>query len=362
MIALLASLLSAHPALTEGEPYGPAQLNAAIAMERIQDVLRDPHAEIRSWRTRLPQRGVSEPDTPLSDALSPDWSPGEAERYLAPLFAHLEARLALNVTAHIALSREVLREKRPVIDAVWRRWLNALDAQGLDLAGTAGAIDMARRIREIPQDWDPFVWDEHGAPLVPMLDEPHPLVACAAAERLGGLFFTGEVGEDPESPPLATFLEALRRPRTAPDGFPRAIAGAFVGGFDCAYTDIFPSAAREAGLDLEAWVLDVLALDHHPSDDSHLGQTLGFWFFIHETYCADPAFVLRLLDAGHDWIAMMTATELHACVPGMEEPLHRLLRSRDRESAERARLWLGRFYSPDDTSDRSGVADRPATS
>lgn len=101
-----------------------------------------------------------------------------------------------------------------------------------------------------------------------------------------------------------------------------------------------PSAKAE-GFDFDGWVLDVFSQN---GDEPYLPSAQSFWFHIHEMYCEDPAFVMRMIDAGHLLEAMMTATEMHQAVEGMRPVLVRLAGMEVAEVSGRAQHWLDLFY------------------
>ena len=96
------------------------------------------------------------------------------------------------------------------------------------------------------------------------------------------------------------------------------------------------------GFDLEAWVMAVLAEKLH---EPFLPSAQSFWFHVHEGYCFDPAFVSRMIEAGHLWEAMMTATEMHCRVDGMAEVLERLVAMGEDGVSGPAQQWLDLHYS-----------------
>ena len=351
LAATLAPFLADHPQLvaTEGSAAGTWEGSNAYTIETLLGtLLHDPHARQRAARASRADGG-READSahPLPPFEPPVATPGDLARALTPYLDHWEARVRANRTAHLPLSVAIARGGTRAGRSLWRDWIEVIEARGLGLAGTNAAIARAVALHDMPWDWETFSWARDAAPLVPLLDDPHPLVACAAAARLGGFYFVGEVEEDAASPPFRAMLERFRDPSRGTRGageWPRSVAGAFAGGFEFEYASTLPAAMREAGVEPADWFLDVLALPHGPDDDAHLPETVALWFVIHEAFAADPGTVMRLVEAAHHRIALMTATELQARVPGMEAPLARLAREAPPPIARAAADWLARFY------------------
>ncbi|MGE3246844.1 MAG: hypothetical protein AB7J19_11015, partial [Beijerinckiaceae bacterium] len=59
----------------------------------------------------------------------------------------------------------------------------------------------------------------------------------------------------------------------------------------------------------------------------------------------NPAAVMRMIDMGRDWIAMMCATEANEKVVGMDAPLRRLAESEDEEISVPAKWQLEHYYA-----------------
>lgn len=156
---------------------------------------------------------------------------------------------------------------------------------------------------------------------MPLLTHPHPMIAAGAARYLGALFGDEAFRAASSTPSIADLLKQLRRL----EGHRAAVAGAFVCGFDgdtglnaLASDDVLTAA----GFDLDGWVLDILAYGDGPP---YLPNAQALWFYVHEHYCTDPGFAMRLIDIGRPWVALMCATELHEPVDGMRPVLERLV-------------------------------------
>lgn len=119
----------------------------------------------------------------------------------------------------------------------------------------------------------------------------------------------------------------------------RAVAGGFMENFS--FRSLREKPLME-GFDVEDWVLDVFA---QVTPEPYLPSAQSFWFHVHEAFCTDPAFVGRMIDAGHLWEALMTATEIQDRVDGMEPILKRLAACDEPSIATSAKLCLERHYT-----------------
>ena len=148
------------------------------------------------------------------------------------------------------------------------------------------------------------------------------MIAAGAARYLGALFADEAFRASPSTPSIADLLEQLRRL----EGHRAAVAGAFVCGFDWGTEGLNALASDDvltaAGFDLDGWVLDIFAYGEEPP---YLPNAQALWFYVHEHYCTDPGFAMRLIDIGRAWVALMCATELHEPVDGMRAVLERLV-------------------------------------
>ena len=103
-------------------------------------------------------------------------------------------------------------------------------------------------------------------------------------------------------------------------------------------------AERGLGYAATPEVLDQVRALKAPAEDEFIPGTQAFWFFLHEYYDFNPAMVMRLIDAGHVWIAIMCATETPNRVEGMAPALQRLASLPDAGAASAARAHLSRHY------------------
>ena len=263
--------------------------------------------------------------------------PEEAAILIAPYLNHLEAQLDDDPLSHIHLCWDILRCPAPPFDTVFARWLEAVDLRrGTD---DLTAIRRAMALSALAQRGQQRLgWQSVETYLLPQLRDPHPLVAAAAAKFLGMLYDDPEEMINSGTPlPLPEMLDQLAfLPQHR-----RAVAGGFVDGLiEGSLHDMGKLAALE-GFYLDAWVMAVLAEKLH---EPFLPSAQSFWFHVHEGYCFAPAFVTRMIDAGHLWEAMMTATEMHCRVEGMDVVLERLVTTQEEGVSGPAQQWLDLHY------------------
>lgn len=262
-----------------------------------------------------------------------------AER-IQPYLDRQEANLATEPAGLFKFCWDVARLGYPVFQPIVHCWAEGLEARGIGVPGTVAAIGTAAILLDRAEKTEPLSWSECQRDVLPLLGDPHPMVAAGAGRWLGALCAAGVLGY-PDAPDLATLLNRLaERPVNR-----AAIAGGFVNGFDtsgrglASLTDDGTVAA--AGFDLDDWIVACLAPDDTPP---YIPNAQALWFHVHEHYAADPAFVARLIDHGHAWIAMMCATEIDDPVEGMGPVLERLAVDPDPDVAGTARRHLARHY------------------
>ncbi|MCB1489893.1 MAG: hypothetical protein KDJ88_20840 [Bauldia sp.] len=319
-----------------------------VALDVIERTLVDREASTRKWiadsRAGFIERGQPIPEELNDDGLPPrleiPFDLPAATEGIAPLLRHYEKALVDAPACHFKLCWEVARDGYPVFREVVAQWSKGLDARGLGIPGTAAAVATARVLAERADDPEPMSWTECYRDVFPLLENRHPMIAAGAAVWLGALCNEGLLA-DPEAPSLASLLGRLavwKQNRVE-------IAGGFVRGFDADLDGLSVLKSDESleaeGFDLDAWVLACLAADKDPP---YLPNTQALWFYVHEHYASNPAFVARLIDADRAWIAMMCATEIDGRVTGMRPVLERLIRDPDPDIAGHARRQLERFY------------------
>ena len=304
----------------------------SCALDQAMRILRDPDAHTRVWiammQGRFRARGEAIPEDLKADRLPPPfevpWDRATAEQRLKPFLRHIETVLADEPTAHFRIGWVVARGGRDVFRPIIAEWLRSLDRHGIGTAGTADAIERALDLSARAEDTGTTSasWADVDREIMPLLTHPHPMIAAGAARYLGALFADEAFRAAASTPSIADLLEQLRRL----EGHRAAVAGAFVCGFDWGSEGLNALASDDvltaAGFDLDGWVLDIFAYGEEPP---YLPNAQALWFYVHEHYCADPGFAMRLIDIGRAWVALMCATELHEPVDGMRPVLERLV-------------------------------------
>ena len=278
-----------------------------------------------------PEELVPLPNIPLD--------PDEATALIAPYLDHLEAQIDDDPMAHITLVWKVLEAPVPPFETVFERWLAQVDARrGTD---DLMSIRRAMALKTLAYEGQQRLsWENCERYLLPQLCDPSALVAAAAGKFLGALYSWPEDQMINGGTPMALtdllgWLALLPRHR-------RAVAGGFVYGLCEGSLAEMRARPDLVGFDLDRWVMNILS---ERVQGPYLPSAQSFWFHVHEGYCFDPVFIGRMIDAGHLWEAMMTATEMHIAVDGMKPVLERLAALDEYGIAAGARRWLDLHYS-----------------
>jgi hypothetical protein len=322
------------------------------ALDQAMRILRDPDAHTRAWiammQARFRARGEAVPEDLNADRLPPPfevpWDRAIAEARVKPFLRYIERILADDPAAHFRIGWDVARGGRDVFRPIIADWLRDLDRRGIGMAGTADAVERALHLFELAesQSASPPIWADVEREIVPLLTHPHPMIAAGAARYLGTLFADEAFRAASSTPSFVDLLEQLR----TLEGHREAVAGAFVCGLDGASEGLNALASDDvlmgAEFDLDRWVLDIFAYGEEPP---YLPNAQALWFYVHEHYCADPGFAMRLIDIGRAWVALMCATELREPVDGMRAVLERLVaEGSDQDVVRIARRHLTDVY------------------
>lgn len=312
----------------------------------LHDVLIDHRRERRDYTQhsvtrhlglgRPPYAGEPAEPVPLVHLALPEV---EAKALIAPYLRYLEAGLIEEPLAHLKLCWDVFENPVPPFHCVFDQWLTDMDARHgtCDLSALRRAMALTALARGRQQR---LSWPDCAQYLIPQLHDPHPLVAAAAGRYLGMLYSDPtEMFVFSTPPPVAQIMAQIAAlPQSR-----RFVAGGFLNGYD----DLNPFAALREDkvhecIDIKVWVLAVLE-DRTP--ERHLPSAQSFWFYVHEAFCFDPAFINQMIDAGHLWEALMTATEMQEMVVGMRPVLERLAACLEPSIARAAQLCLERHYN-----------------
>lgn len=166
------------------------------------------------------------------------------------------------------------------------------------------------------------------------LDHGDDRVRAYAARSLGARY-CGHAAE--LSPPLRDVVAML----TAKEIERPGIAGPF---FSNWYGDFAGNEFGEhAGVEVEEWFCTILAQRKHPEPDT-LPCSNGIDFFAHEVFGGRAGYVRRLLDMGHEELAVQAATEVDEWVEDMEPLLLELADRADAEVCRQAAWHLASHY------------------
>lgn len=322
---------------------------AVCAEEMIEHVLYDRVAGNRAWVEErvawFRERGKEVPDAYLDHGLPPalsiPWDLVTARERLAPLLTLWEARLAHVPTAHFRLCWNVRRNGYQVFQKVIGEWLRRIEARGIGQPDTLAAFEKAEELLKKAESRARISWMECERDVLSLLGEAHPMVVGGAARYLGALYANDGIVDCSDAPSLVAVLDRLSELPCF-----RAIAcGGFVDGFDLDCRGLQTLAtdprAREAGFDIDLWILKIVASDDY---EPYLPNAQALWFYIHEFYDLDPAMVMKFIDLKRDWLALMCATEVREKVSGMKTVLERLAASSDADIAGAARWHLNEYY------------------
>jgi hypothetical protein len=328
----------------------PGRLSYA-AMEMITQLVSDRDGSYRShvrnsfnhhmaFGSELPKSRFG--DGPIPMAHLPITA-REARALIQPLFTQYEAGMADNPYAYLRLAWKVLEFPVAPFDRVFDAWLREVEAKGLGLGDSHSSLRRAMALTALAMDGRQRV-SRKGVDTIflPLLDHPNAMLAAAAARFIGMIHNVPEEFYTNGTPwALPDLLDHIAG-RPAP--VRRAVAGGFLNGFaDCDEPfALLRKDDRMEGYDLDAWVFAVL---NGTPEEVLIPSAQAFWFYVHEGFAYAPDFVMRLIDQGHDWEAMMCATEIRDVVEGMEPALQRLVNSDDREAAAGATRHLAAHYA-----------------
>lgn len=199
-------------------------------------------------------------------------------------------------------------------------WLDRLERQppsGLDPDLVVGL-----RILLTPPTPD---WPEQAAAWIALLDHPSNWVRGCAAIMLGNY---AEEGTSPSRSDLFALIgeKELARP---------GIAGPF---WSSSHAD------AEWASTVTPWMMDLLERRKGPPPPFEDMASNDIEFYLHELCSLSPAMVDRMLAGGFIDLALMTATEMHGPVPGMQSRLEALAQSSDTQIAAAASRHLERYY------------------
>ncbi|MEM8550959.1 MAG: hypothetical protein AAGF45_01155 [Pseudomonadota bacterium] len=256
---------------------------------------------------------------------------------LAPYLERYAERMGHHPAEALAFGYNSLLAGRPPADRVVEEWLRGCDARGVGLAGTADAIVDAIIILDDGLYHLPETWKPRGPEMMRTACDSHPLRAAAAGRWLGAFYREPARADVPPFEDMLRFLAQVR-PHS------RTVAGAFINGLDdccMGFAALTQHFELPRAFDVKGWCLNVL--EGAPEDYNPAAQ--AFWFYLHEYFDFDAAFVAELYRAGHSFEALMCATEHRGRVDGMAAVLKRIARDPDPEIAQHALTHLKEFYA-----------------
>jgi hypothetical protein len=170
--------------------------------------------------------------------------------------------------------------------------------------------------------------------LLAYLDHGDDRVRAYAARSLGQRYL-GNAAE--LTPPLRDVVALL----TAKEIERPGIAGPF---FSNWYGDFAGAEfGKYAGVEVEEWFCTLLAQRKHPEPET-LPCSNGIDFFAHEVFGGRAGYVRRLLDMGHEELAVQAATEFDEWIEDMEPLLLELADRADAEVCRQAAWHLASHY------------------
>ena len=171
--------------------------------------------------------------------------------------------------------------------------------------------DMLQAIDIERQTLDLRPWNEVRDRLLPLLDHAHFMIRAASAKKLGeylAIAYTYQGETDIPAP--AQMLRFIADKEIANNN----VAGGFIEGlcdtglFMLSNQDDEVGCALAAeGFDVRQWALS-LTLERDSSVPD-APNCMPWWFPVHEFFSHDPDAVQQMYEAGHRWLAMMTALE-----------------------------------------------------
>lgn len=338
--------------LSDVGPEGADHIEAC-ASEMVRQALYDRVASNRAWvEERIAwfrERGKKVPKAYLENDLPPalniPWDLSTARARLEPLLNHWESRIRDYPTAHFDLCWRVRQEGYPVFREIIGEWMRALEAEGVGEPNTIAAFETADELLKKADGDELLSWEEGERDVVPLLDDPHPMVVAGAARYLGALYTCERFTEAPEAPDAPDLIAMLTRLSTLPR-YSAIACGGFICGFDTDCSGLYSLASdarvKESGFDIHDWILALVERDDY---EPYLPNAQALWFYIHEFYDCDPEMVTKFLDRDRAWLALMCATEAPKKIDGMEAVLKRLANGDDAHCAGVAKAHLQAYYS-----------------
>lgn len=203
--------------------------------------------------------------------------------------------------------------REPLTD--WLRQLEHSPPQGVDPHQALG-------IRLLVQTYPD--WPSKAADLMAYLNHTSCFARACAAHRLGDASPDDEERpSDAEVIDLIVSLELKRPGVLGPFWSPRYE-------FDNRHADAL-------------WLLDILERREGAAPADLPFNDIDF--YLHELCAMEPALVRRMMAGGWQELALMTATEMHERVPGMESMLRELGQSTHQHVAVAAKAHLARHYA-----------------
>lgn len=176
-------------------------------------------------------------------------------------------------------------------------------------------------------------WESAGESLVGCLDHADGMVRAYAARALGQRYLDDAAELTPPLPELVAMLTAqeIERP---------GIAGPFFSNWYDYGVDEF---GKRAEVDVDEWFCTILAR-RQQAEPNTLPCSNGIDFFAHEIFGGRPGYVRKLLDMGHEELALEAATEHDERIDDMEPLLVELGDSADAEVCRLAAWHLASHH------------------